>query len=1519
MSHRLRLFISSPGDVPNERLRAELIVDKLGQDYRRSFTLETYRWEHEPMIASGHFQDAIDPPSACDIVVLILWSRLGTPLPERTALREYRGIDGRAPVTGTEWEYEDALKAARERGAPDILAFRNLTPAPVDTDDPVARARSLAQLDALDAFWSRHFADREQILAAFAPYRSLDEFASLLEQSLRKLIERRIEASAPSPDGAPATAWPGAPFRGLEAYEFEHAAIFFGRDGVVAQAAQLLAARARDGTAFLLVSGASGSGKSSLVKAALVPRLMKPQTIVGAAFLRRAVFRPSDGGGDLILGLAEALTRGSARDGVGLPELLAPGQRASDLAAHMRASADGLPYILANALSRVTEDERRAGRLLAFEQAKLILVVDQLEELFTRAGVADQDRRLFARLLGGMSGAGGVWIVATLRNDFWHRAAEIPELAALAAGSGRLDVASPSPAELAEIIRKPVLAAGLSFETHPETGLGLDAVLAEHAADEPGVLPLLSFTLDALYAEDVVEAGGRVLTFGSYEALGGLKGAIAKRADEIVAALPEAAQRALPRLLRALTTTSDGADPASLARPAPLADFPPGAAARALVDALVAARLLVAADEGEVPTVRLAHEALISHWRRARVQLAEDRRDIETRKLIENQHRRWETAADAAKPSRLLRDPDLANARDLARRWGDELPEPLRKFIDLSDRAARAATRRRWLAAAVVIACLAALAAASLGALAIAQMQRDDALIAQSRSLSRDARAAIAAGDAALGIELALAALPKDLRRPDRPFVREAGHALADAYANLRERADLAGHQDAVNAIAFSPDGARVVTASDDGTARIWSVADPGESIALTGHAMRVYSAAFSPDGARVVTASEDHTARLWDAATGAAIGPPLAMHGGTVAAAVYSGDGARIVTASWDGTARIWDARTGGDLGELPCHAGKVLSASFSPDGKAILTVSEDGDAQIWDAASRQLLRTLSQAHESVNAAAFSPDGALVVAAADDGVARLWDAHSGDLAHALVGHSGRILAAAFSPDGGKVVTAAADDSARIWNVATGALEHTLLGHQGPVYAVAFSPDGRRVATAGEDRTARLWDAASGTASAVLGGHAGAVLALAFSPGGSELATASRDRTARLWSVETAAFVAALPGNGGAVVGATYSNDGSQVATATAEGAAQIWNARDGAPLARLGDPGAGVNSVAFSPDGARVVTASARHAAEIWNARTGEAIAALESQGGGAGATRTASFSPDDRYVVTVPSAGPPRLWDARSGAELGALTGHDGAVATAVFSRDAKLILTASADATARLWDVQSRQTLVVLAGHAAALKSAAFSPDATRVVTASLDKTARLWDARTGRPVATPLQHGNVVESAAFSADGKRVVTVSLDHTAAIWDAETAARIARIEGQGNATLWSAAFSPDGARIVTASDDRTAAIWDAATGERIATLQGHRGAVSSAAFSPDGAGVLTASSDGTARLWRAPPPCQALIDAARRQSPRELTPAERARYFVAAPRAGGPLALYDAMQPLLALVSPAAGDACR
>jgi predicted ATPase len=686
MPQRLRVFVSSPGDVKRERLRASLVIDKLAQDYGRFFAIESYLWEHEPMLSSAHFQDAIEPPSAFDIIVLILWSRLGTPLPERTLVREYRGIDGRTPVTGTEWEYEDALKSARENGVPDLLVFRNTSNASINTQNPEERSEAVAQLAALDTFWKLHFYDGSSFRYAFDQYETLDQFAERLEQTLRKVIEQRVKTLSVDEQRA-RPIWLTDPFRGLEPYEFEHAPIFFGRDAQITKASEQLAANAAAGTAFLLVCGASGSGKSSLVKAAVVSRMMKPQRITGAALLRRAVFRAGAGGADPFLGLAEALTRKTEQAGVGLPELIESGQEAKALATHLRGAAADPGYVFGNALGRLTQTGRENGELLSYEVAKLILVVDQLEELFTVGGISADDRQAFITLLSGLARSGHVWIIATLRTDFWHRAAEISELLPLAEGQGRLDVTAPAPAEQLEIIRKPATTAGLIFETHPQTALGLDAVLAADAAAAPGVLPILSFTLDELY-RDAKTRGSANLTHASYAALGGLEGAIAKRADELVDALPEAAQAAVPRVLRMLASVSALDRHVAVSRSAPLASFAEGSSERELVDAMIGARLLVADQTRASPTVRLAHEALIGRWKRAENQLAADQRDLETRATIEYQFKRWRDEPGGA---RLLRNPDLANAVDLAGRWGGELDAPMRDYIRRSGRRARLA------------------------------------------------------------------------------------------------------------------------------------------------------------------------------------------------------------------------------------------------------------------------------------------------------------------------------------------------------------------------------------------------------------------------------------------------------------------------------------------------------------------------------------------------------------------------------------------------------------------------------------------------------------------------------------------------------------------------------------------------------------------------------------------------------------------------------------------------------------
>ncbi|HJU18700.1 MAG TPA: ATP-binding protein [Stellaceae bacterium] len=405
--NRVRIFISSPEDVASERLRAALVVQQLDREFSRFFAVEPYLWEHEAQLASGHFQDNIKPPSQFDIVVLILWSRLGTHLPD-----EYIGVDGRRPVTGTEWEYEHARAHHRKAGVPDILVFRNRSDLRISSE-PGRRAEQLRQVTALDAFWKRHFEDAGVFLTAHTSYQDLDEFEEKLTIQLRALLQRRVDARQVS-ESVPQISWFESPFRGLEVYEFRHAPIFFGRSAAVRQAIDRLVANAENGTAFLLVLGASGSGKSSLVRAGIVPALSVRGTVAGVGAWRRVLFRPGQSPGDLFLGLAHRLTRPEREDaGIGLAELVHDDFTVEHLARHLQDNAERPGALFQLALGHLARDLARRPEALRGERVRLVLIIDQLEELFTEPAITPAARERFVALLTSLVRSGAVWVVAT--------------------------------------------------------------------------------------------------------------------------------------------------------------------------------------------------------------------------------------------------------------------------------------------------------------------------------------------------------------------------------------------------------------------------------------------------------------------------------------------------------------------------------------------------------------------------------------------------------------------------------------------------------------------------------------------------------------------------------------------------------------------------------------------------------------------------------------------------------------------------------------------------------------------------------------------------------------------------------------------------------------------------------------------------------------------------------------------------------------------------------------------------
>jgi WD40 repeat protein len=1173
-------------------------------------------------------------------------------------------------------------------------------------------------------------------------------------------------------------------YPGLRALDTQDAAIFFGRDADIVRGMDLIRHMRESGKRILVVLGASGSGKSSFVRAGLWPRLQRADR----DFFLLPVLRPEN----------------AALEGPqGLVACLGKGNRAAVRAS--LAKPGGLTAVLRESVA-------------CGESSWLpVLVIDQAEELFHSDAGAEATTLL--ERVGEAVRSGELLIIAAIRSEAYERLQAARPLQ----GIEQVLYSLPPIAEgtVKELIEGP---ARREAEALGANALRIDPALTERLMRDwagSDALPLLAFTLERLVND--YGADGRI-DLAEYESSRGLAGAIEAAVES---ALRETARDPAERerLVRAAfipwLVRIDAQSRAAQRKVATFDQLP--AATRPLIEQLVEARLLnsdSASIEGpETRIIEVAHEALLRQWPLLARLIEDERAALSALEDVRRDAAAW-SAADRADDSLLHRGSRLANVEFLLARddFQPALGEDGRAYLsacrkrgtDERERERRqiVTTRMAQRRATVLLSVLAVLiAAAAVGVIKVrrdAGRTRSDALAALA-SIAYDAHQYDRAVRFALAgmvghntplfgfnahraeVQLARAAQRSLLRlrfdgQSDAAFSHDGKRVvtIADRVVHIwdaatgRELATLKGHTKWIRAVAFSRHDERVVTASEDGEARVWDAVSGQPSVRLVGHRDSVSEAAFSDDGTRVVTSGfegDHNTVRVWNASNGRQIAMLSAPFSQTLHA-VFNQDGTRVLISPAPPGGSIWDPVTGRMMKLEGSEEG--IDAAFSDDGK-LATAPLGLTALIWDVTTGREMKRLPHRH-SVTSAAFDHEGKRVVTASDDGLVHIWDVATG---RELTAFWEKTTSAVFSSDGSRLVTVSADDTARIWDAVTGSELAHLEGHQRPVQesrdplptgikSAAFNRDGSRVVTAGWDESVRLWDAKGNELVRLSAWSSDDVLRAAFfDREGKRVMTESSRLGARLWDASS---------------GREIRRPEPQVAAMTTvvprDVDGQSWRNAIERKRATLEGYMASIGQVAPSKDGSRVVVAATLDdppVAYIRDATTGRALVPLKLQT----PINSAAFNHAGTRLVTTTNYGIAQIWDAATGQPLKKLK-TDGSWGANGFSDDDTLVATAADDDTVRIWEVATGRLLIKLAGHDSSVNSVEFNHEGTLVVTAAGDSTARIWDVATGQEIAR-LGQDKAVNTAFFDHDGSRVVTTSSTNgTARIWDTRLAAAL-------------------------------------------------------------------------------------------------------------------------------------------
>lgn len=1164
------------------------------------------------------------------------------------------------------------------------------------------------------------------------------------------------------------------PYRGLKPYEQRHAHLFFGRNQQIADLAAVVTAQP-----LTVVLGASGTGKSSLVKAGLLPVLEATEAPPGALSWR--VLEPMRPG-DTPLRTLEHLLHTT----VGAPTL-------------STTPTIGVPILSPRMLF--------TQWLVAHPSQRLLLVVDQFEELITQCR-DDAERRQFQDLLATLLAAHPqqLRVVLTLRSDFEPQFSDSPLVAYWSAG--RYIVPPLTQADLRAVIEGPAAACVLYFEP-PE----LVDKLIDEVIQTPGALPLLSFTLSEMYMTYVKSASdNRALTFAHYEALGGVIGSLRIRATQEYRQLPGEADRATMRRVMLRMVSVEGGELARRRVPLFELQYPTAAEnerVTTVIDRLVEARLLVrdSSDLDEDGTadsyVEPAHDALVRAWDQLLGWQREAALYLPLQRRLTPAARAWKNATESDKAGLLWNnDPGLPQVLPKILRQVDTLDgllEPMQALWPSLHAAAlpdwlnevetlfiqQSVSRRALLRRRVVSLALAVMLALSVTAI-VALVQRRSALEQRnnfaSTALAANAQLAIQNGDYDLAIALALQA-----NQIDNPPPLAQDTLAAAAYVPGTELYYKAHTKD-VTGVALSPSGRYAVSASLDGSAVIQD--------------LQAHTITHRLDASQLVS----------------------------VTALVYSPTQERVLLGLGNGELVVWDTTSGALYQRLPAAAQAITALTYAPDGRRALVGDAGGGLTLWDTENGALLQTFSAHQTAILALAISPDGTMALAGAQDAGVWLWQLNTGEQLQQFTGHQRAVIFVAHGPLPGYIITGSVDRYIGVWNVKTGELEgnFTLDVHTQRIGSIAVAPDGSAVISGGWDGSIRLWgNPWRGGLIRSLLGHRAPVIALAFSQDGRYLISGAKDGVVRIWDSSGPALVRRLsiePILGQTAIDPVHNlalDLTHQRALSGALGDAILWDWATGEVIRRFPASPQWLSSVALSSDGETALVGATGEIV-LWQLATGvqrQRLVGHQSQ------IRTIAYSTDGHTAFSADKTGHLLTWNLAEGQQTQScqvLNQESQVVWSVAFSADGGLALISvedlaptSAEAhSVSLWDLPTCQRRQRLVGHQDAVYWVALSADQSTALTGSADRSVILWDLATGQPIRHFAGHTLPVHTVAYSPDGQTILSGSEDKTIRLWDVQTGAERFRFEGHPT-TVQNVLYLPSTNHLLSRAKDGSLIKW--------------------------------------------------------------------------------------------------------